>query len=183
MTKLRDYSGELRPNLKLDNFRTDTVHKLLSLYTKLYMALDAFWYLTVSEKYGIKQAWDCDMRTWEKTTKYEMREITEQLNITGRDVVSFIKSVQLTPWFVSSKASIEVRNPNHVLLTIISCPMLEAVEREDSGKEYELCNVISPKIFRDYADFFNKDIMVRGLSLPPRGNNKDICCQWEFSLV
>jgi len=58
MRKLNDYSGQFLPELKLSHFFSDTLVELLGLYTKLFIALDAFWYLTVKEiVYAIKRLW------------------------------------------------------------------------------------------------------------------------------
>ena len=50
MRKLTDYGGKFLPNLKFSDFSPGTLARLLALYSKLYMALDGFWYLTVKER-------------------------------------------------------------------------------------------------------------------------------------
>ena len=43
MRKLKDYSGQFLPELKLSHFSSDILVELLGLYTKLFIAKDAFW--------------------------------------------------------------------------------------------------------------------------------------------
>ncbi len=45
MSRLRDYSGQFNPNLKLEDFSKEVLVKLIKMYGRLYMAVDGFWYL------------------------------------------------------------------------------------------------------------------------------------------
>ena len=182
MKELRDYSGDFNSDLKLSDFSAAALANLLSLYARMYMALDGFWYLSARERFGNEPALACDMQTWDSVSKYEMAKITNQLNIQGNNVMAFMKAIQMTPWFLASQGRIEAKNHDNAILTVTYCPMLEAVEKEGKGREYELCNVVSPKIFRDYASFFNPDIEIKCLKAPPRDKKDKICCQWEFTL-
>lgn len=98
MRKLDDYSGEFLRHLKFSDFSPDTLAELLTLYCKLYMALDGFWYLTLQERSGNEEALACDISTWERVSKYEMAKITKQLNIQGNDIIALMKAIQITPW-------------------------------------------------------------------------------------
>ena len=182
MRKLNDYSGEFLGDLKFSDFSSDTLAELLALYCKLYMALDGFWYLTLMERTGNKEALACDISTWERVSKYEMAKITKQLNIRGNDVMALMKAIQITPWLQQTQFKIEVKNHNKAMLTVIHCPTLDALEKEGKGRENEICNIVDRRLFKEYADFFNPDIEVKCLKLPPRKSKDEICCQWEFYL-
>ncbi len=182
LSKLTDYSGEFLPNLEFADFSPDTLAELLELYCKLYMAVDGYWYLTVKNRVSNKEALACDIDTWERVCKYEMAKITKLLNIQGKDVVSCMKAIQITPWMRQTQLNIETRHQNNALLTVVHCPTLDALEREGEGRENEICNIVDRKMFKEYASFFNPDIEVKCLKLPPRENKDGICCQWEFSL-
>ena len=182
MRKLDDYSGEFLSDLKFSDFSPNTLAELLALYCKLYMALDGFWYLTVKERGSNEEALACDISTWEKVGRYEMTKITKQLNIQGNDVVAVMKAIQITPWLRQTQFRIEVKNHNNAVLTVTYCPTLDYLERESEGREKEICNIFDRKLFKDYASFFNPNIEVKYLKLPPRKSKDDICCQWEFKL-
>jgi len=182
MEKLNDYSGEFLPELEFSDFSSDTLAELLALYCKLYMALDGFWYLTTKERVGNEGALACDIQTWERHSKYEMAKIAKQLNIQGNDVVAVMKAIQITPWMRQTQFRIEVKNHNNAILTVAHCPTVDALEKEGEGRESEICNIVDRKLFQDYASFFNPDIVLKCLKLPPRKSKDDICCQWEFSL-
>ena len=182
MEKLNDYSGEFLPELNFSDFSADTLAELLTLYCRLYMALDGFWYLTVKERVSNEEALACDIQTWERHARYEMAKISRQLNIQGNDVVSVMKTIQITPWLRQTQFRIEVKNQNNAILTVTHCPTLDALEKEGQGRESEICNMVDRKLFQDYASFFNPDIVLKCLKLPPRKGKDEVCCQWEFSL-
>ena len=181
MEKIDDYSGEFLPDLELSNFSSDTLARLLKVYSKLYMALDGFWYLAVKDRLGNKEALACDGQAWENICKYEMAKISKQLNIQGNDVMALIKTIQMTPLFQQMQFGIEVQNHNRAVLTITYCPTLNILEKEGKGREAEICNIVDRKGFKDYASFFNPDIEVKPLKPLPRKSKNDVCCQWEFS--
>ncbi len=182
MKKLNDYSGELLPDLKFSDFSPDTLADLLTLYSKLYLALDGFWYLTVKEKLGNEAALACDLEVLKKVANYEMVKVTELLNIGGSDVVAVMKAMQTTPWFRNTEHEIEIENQNAAVLTITHCATLEALEKEGKGRENEICRIVEPIVFKHYASFFNPNIEVRCPKSPPRKSKDEICCQWEFTL-
>lgn len=181
MKKLDDYSGQFLPNLKLSDFSSKTLARLLGLYCQFYRALDGFWYLTVKERVSNEEALACDMRMWERLSRYEMANITKQLNIQGNDVTALMKAIQIIPWLQEMQYKMETRNHNSTTLTITYCPILDALEREGEGREDEICNIVDHKVFQGYASFLNPDIEVECLKSPPRKNKDEICCQWGFS--
>lgn len=182
MEKLSDYSGELLPELDPEDFSSETLRDLLMLYSKMYMGVDGFWYLTVMEKFGSDAALDCDIKVWEKASRYEMKNVTKQLNIQGNDAVAFMKALQLSPWYWTVKTQIEIVDPNTAILTVTDCPTLNALEKEGSGRENEICKIAEPIILKAYASFFNPDVEVTCLQSPPRKSQDDIACKWQFKM-
>ncbi|MFC1893996.1 DUF6125 family protein [Chloroflexota bacterium] len=180
MKRLTDYGGEFCTNLKLGDFSPDTLTELVVLYSKLYRALDGFWYITIKERFSNEEALACDLDAWGRLCKYEMAKITEKLNIRGNDVIALMKAIQTNPWFQSRQFSIEVKGHNNAILTIAYCPTLDALEREGNGREKDICNIACTRGYKNYASFFDPDIAVTCLKSPPRENKDDISCQWEF---
>lgn len=182
MKKLSDYSGEFLPNLKPKDFRLDALAELLKLYSRLFIVLDGLWYRVVREKIGDKKALACDIRVWESMSKYEMARVKRQLKIRGNDVIALMKTMPLTPWGLICKHETKIKNKNSALFTVTYCPTVDTLEAEGKGREAEICGAIGPTVRKGYAAFFNPDIEVKCLKLPPRKSKDDIYCQWEFSL-
>ena len=146
MRKLVDYSGKFLPDLKLRDFSPDTLEQLLKLYSKLYMAMDGFWYLAVKERAGDKKALACDIKVWDDMVRYETLMIRRQLNIRGNDITSLMKVTQLCPWFQLAVSSIEIESDTRATLTVAYCPTLDSLESKSEGPEYETCNVVCRRI-------------------------------------
>lgn len=182
MRKLKDYSGNIKPDIKLEDFSPETLARMVKMYTKMYQAMDGFWYLSIMDKISNETAFNMDVDTWRKVCPYEMKRITRTLNISGNTVATLMKAIQFTPWFMSSDYVVEMINENHAILTVTRCTTLAALENEGQGREVEICTVFEPIVFKLYAEFFNPDIAVRHLVAPPRSSSSGICCQWEFKL-
>jgi hypothetical protein len=180
--KLEDYSGDFNPDLKPSDFSYEALEKLIRTYSKLYKALDGFWYLALMEKRGNDEALACDILVWEKLCLYEMKQITRAFNITGKDVKSLMKAVQISPWAWNIKSSFEVINDNHIIWNVLHCPTVSALEREGRGRENDICKNVEPRLNRLYASFFNPDMQVNCLKTPPRESADDCYCRWEFKL-
>lgn len=89
----------------------------------------------------------------------------------------------LSPWFRNLEHKLEIKTRNHILLTVVNCPTLIALEKEGEKREDSICNLVEPRIFKGYASFFNDKIRVRCLEAPPRSKRSKVCCRWEFKLV
>jgi hypothetical protein len=182
MGMLEDYSGEFDPDVSFEKFSRDTLVSLIKTYAKLYSAIDGFWYLSVKARSSDEEALACDTWVWERAIKYELDRLTKLLKIQGNDVVTLMKAFQFSPWFSVFTYKMEIEDRNHAILTIIDCPSLRAVEKEGEGREEKLCKTEGPVFFKGFAEYFNPDIEVRCLKIPPRKNEGEICCQWAFSL-
>jgi len=182
LKKLDNYSGEFIPDLKPEDFSPDALARLVRLYSKLYIGLDGLWYLTLKERMGNKEALACDIQAWEKITRYEMKNITRELDIQGNDVVAFMKAMQLSPWSQRMKHNVKFQGRDKALFTVTYCPTLDALEKEGKGREDQICNIVDVKWMQDTAAFFNQAIKVTPIKTPPRKCREDICCQWEISM-
>ena len=176
MELLTDYSGKLVRDLKLSDFSHDTLVALVKLYSKLYIGLDGFWYLTVKDRLGDKEALACDLQVWENLIKYSNARFRRQLKIRGNDVASVLKTIQVCPGFQNMRYKIEANGENNAILTVTYCSTLDALEQEGKGREDQICNIVEPRILKTHASFFNPAIAVKCLKSPPRKSKDDICC-------
>jgi len=76
----------------------------------------------------------------------------------------------------------ELKSPNHGVFTVTHCPALLALEREGEGREERICQQLELELFIMQAKFFNPEMQVRALKVPPRKSKDDVPCQWEFKL-
>lgn len=182
MKELTDYSGPFLGDICFSDFSRETLEKLLILYSRLYIAIDGFWYMTVMNKISNEIALDCDISTWLIMSKYEKKRIGEAMNIQGSSVVSFIKTLQFSPWFIHTKYDIDIESDDSAIMTVTYCPTLDALEKEGKGRQRDICSIFEPKVFSNYASLFDSRIQTTCLSKLPRENPGDICCRWAFKL-
>ena len=182
MAELADYSGKFDPQFNHDKLTKETLLKLLKTYNEYMLRIDGFWYLTVMDKWGNDEAFDCDVKVWEKAQLWEIKAMSSALNIHGDDVATVMKYIQVCPWMWIYTYDIDLKGPDHSLLTISHCPTLLSLEKEGTGREKLICQEMEPKVMAIIAHYFNPDIKVTGLRLPPRTDYTDICCQWEYKL-
>lgn len=182
MSETADYSGRFDPEFSHSRLNKETLLKLLATYNAYMLRVDGYWYLTVMDKWGNDEAFDCDVKVWEKAQLWEMKNVSSVLDIHGDDVETLMKYIQVSPWMWIYKYNIDLKSPNHAVLTITHCPTLISLEKEGTGREKLICQNLEPKIMGIMAGFFNPDIKAIPLKVPPRTDYSDCCCQWEFRL-
>ncbi|NOQ43589.1 MAG: hypothetical protein GQ560_03905, partial [Dehalococcoidia bacterium] len=98
------------------------------------------------------------------------------------DVVTLIKALQANPWSSSYQFKVDLINNDHAIISFINCPTLLALERDGTGREMLICNELEVKLMELKARYFNPNMIVIPLKLPPRDPNSEICCQWELKV-
>ncbi|MFC1944973.1 DUF6125 family protein [Chloroflexota bacterium] len=190
MKELSDYSGEYNPDIEYADFSKDVLVKLLKEYARLYLLHDGAWNTIVSRELGADRVCDLGNEAWEMTYNHSsLRKFTEALDIKGNDVLTYMKIIQMTPEGLATgglwEYTVDIKNNNHVMMTISRCVSLEYFERH--GLEEQITGVcgaggMEEVAMEKYAHFVNPDIQIIPLKLPPRKGPDDICCRWEFKL-
>lgn len=99
MAELTDYSGEFEQEFNFDRFNKQTLLKIIRAYSDYMIKVDAFWFLTMMDKWGNDEAVDCDIKQLRDLSKpYEKKAIAGMLNIRGNDVATVMKTIQVSPW-------------------------------------------------------------------------------------
>jgi len=179
---MKDYSGDFKSDLKFEDFSPEFLRELIKIYGKFYIAIDGFWYLGVKEHIDNETALKVDLWAWDKATRYELKRLAAMAGIEGDGIDTVFKFLQLVPWMQVTEYRAEMESPKRGVLTVTKCSILEALEREGQGREAEICSQVDSAVLRRYAEFFNPNIKVEPVFLPPREDRAGICCQWEFTL-
>lgn len=186
MKELRDYSGEFRPDLKLEDFSKETLVKAWGTTAKLYILLGGIWNSLVKEKFSEQTALEAEKEIWRQTTAKDIPWISNVFNIHGDDIATVFKHIQISPLIgVIYPTQFKMEARNHGIFTIPRCISLEYLERTNRDAMIELVcgpNGIDHWGFQEIARYYNPDIKVSPLKLPPRKSKDDIACQWEFKL-
>ncbi len=179
MTYLGDYSGDFIPGVQARDFSHETLTRLFKAYARMYLAVDGFWYLAVKDRAGNDAALACDIAVWRKHCIYEMRRVTEALNIHGNDVPTLMKALQFVPFVQTTDYRIETGRDS-ARFTVLQCPVLSALEKEGQGREAQICRIVELGMLQGYADFISPDIKVSCVQAPPRQDKAGVCCIWDF---
>jgi len=184
LAKLQDYSGEYKPDLKLTDFTQEALAKLLDAAGKLYLGADGMWTTVIRKRYGEEVALSCSKEVWETNWKHEVVRPCEAMNIKGNDVATAFKHLQIDPGFaVMFDCEFDLKNKNHGIYTVTRCNTLDYCERHNNTWLQKLaCEELDEPLFKRHAAYFNPDIKVTALKLPPRKSKSDIACRWEYKL-
>lgn len=187
MQELKDYSGEFKPDLKLEDFSKEGLIQLVRAAAKLYGGLNQYWYKGVKDKLGEETANRIQEHVWVKTgaSEAEINTVRNAMNITGDDVASYFKFFQCTPVNATMIDMVfELKDRNHGMLTVTRCAPLQVWERNhEDGIQKHMCEVVEKRGFQIGAEMFNPRMKTTPVKLPPRRSKKDIACQWIFEVI
>ena len=156
--------------------------ELVRLYSRLFLALDGFWYLAVKEIVGEDKANACDFWVWDKYSRYEFKRLIPLCNIKGNDLQAFATAMSFSPWISNLNCRFALEGKDRLTFTVLECPTLEALKREGMGRENTFCQQVEPQLFQIIIQSFNPKGKATPVELPPETNQADICCRWRFSI-
>ncbi len=182
VAELQDYGGQFDPQFTHYNFTKETLLNLLEAYSGYMRNSDDLWYSKIRGLWGNDVAIEYGASVGQEALLYELRVITSLLDVHGDDVATVMKYFQVTPWMWGRRYEIDLKNNDHGILTCHYCPSLSALEKEGTGHERLVCGEMDSRNHAYFAHYFNPNIKVTGLKVPPRTNYNDCCCQWEFKL-
>ncbi|MBI4304339.1 MAG: hypothetical protein HY665_08405 [Chloroflexi bacterium] len=187
--ELQDYSGEFKPDLKIEDFSKSALVRLLQVSARNLLGLDGTWHSLVKEKYGYQTAADFSKAVWERKDSpvvlQDLRRVLPAFNIKGDDIATVFKYLQLSQligiyWF---RHECQLKDKNHGILTVTYCPSLDYFERHGQPELAKLACGMDIPWMQNVAAYVNPDIKVKPLTEVPRKNKDEVPCQWEFTLT
>lgn len=185
MEELKDYSGDFRPDLKLQDFSKDALVRMWLAAAKLYVGIDGLWNTIIKERFGKQTARELGEELWRRATPLEVQRVAASLNIHGHDVAACFKAWQTDPGGAGIlDMEFDLKNKDHGIMTVRHCAALDYFERHgfDDEEIKWACQVVDGEGFANYAHEFNPKIKVTPLFLPPRKSTDKIACQFELRL-
>jgi len=170
-------------DLKLEGLSRDELIDLVKLSSRMILAVDGFWYLSVKELAGNDKALDRDNWVWDKVMKFYVSELARLLNVRGRDVADYMKVMGPRPEGLHIAERVEVLNRNEAIRTVIYCPTIAALEKEGQGRDAIHCSATCAAMRSRHSKLFNPAIEVIRLKIPPRNSEDDIFCQFRYKIA
>jgi hypothetical protein len=142
--ELQDYSGPFKPDLKFDDFSKEFLLKLMKVWQWAWLHLGQAWFSVVQEKFGTDVANRCEHEAWMRMASRVNPRYAKIANIQLNTVLDSLKAAQLPLDNISSSGlfppQFEIKNPNHVIMTIVDCQTLRYMEKEAQDRIPWLCH-------------------------------------------
>lgn len=169
-------------DVKLESLSRDELVELVKLSSRMILALDGFWYLSVKELGGNDKALDVDNWVWDKVMKFCVDELARIQGVQGRDVADYMKVMHPRPEGLVLEERVEILNRNDAIRAVTYCPTIVAMEKEGEGRDAVHCTATCGEMRKKHSRLFNPAIKVTCLKVPPRKSKDDIFCQFEYRI-
>jgi hypothetical protein len=180
MEEMQDYSGPFVQGVTLHHFSKQFLLKLIRVWQRAWLQLDAAWFDEVENRFGQGPAYECDLEMWTSVADHCNRRYAKIAKIEPRNVIDSLKVLQLPidNSMGEYPCVYDIINENHAINTITQCPSLEWCEREAPGRIEPMCRVLELKVMSRYVA--NPWIRITPLKMPPRDSTEEVPCRWEF---
>jgi len=166
--------------------KPEIVRWLLGSHEYLLQCIEA-WATQITVRYGLDVMFDIQWTLWGDTVLPGVKKLKEEyLGITGNTVADWMKDLQLDATAMPGKAfdlSFEMPEPDVGIMTFNRCVAVdqwEAMGRPDILQKN--CHSTCPKSMIVTTKFYNPNMKVDILAIPPRKDPGDVCCKWRFSM-
>jgi len=183
MQELDDLSGPFNPDLTFADFSKEFLLKLIQVWQYAWLHMTEAWYEAVKERWGAQAANECETQAWVRVGSRVNPRYPKIANIELNTVVDSLKCLSLPLDNTTGglfPCTYDIKNPNHVILTVERCRSLEYFEANQPERISHVCGVNEKLVMEKYL--INPKIKVAPLKLPPRQGPDDVACQWEFTM-
>jgi hypothetical protein len=145
------------------------------------------WATQLTVRYGLDVMFDIQYTLWGDTVLPGAKKLKERyFGITGNTVEDWMKDLQIDATALPGKAfdlSFEMPEPDVGIMTFNRCVAVD--QWESMGRPDILeknCHSTCPKSMIVTTKFYNPNMVVDILAIPPRKDPDDVCCKWRFSM-
>ena len=181
--ELDDLSGPFYPKLTHRNFSKAFLLKMMQAWQFAWITMSAGYYDAARRRLGFKAANDINRAAWRRVAQRVNPRYAKIANIKLNTVLDSLKCLQLPldnnvgPLY---PVDFDIKNENHVIMTMTQCRSLLYYEREAPEMIEEICHGFEKEGIENYL--MNPRIKVTPLKLPPRQSPEDIACRFELKI-
>ena len=170
------------PPADLDRLSKAALVELVKLYSKLFLAMDGFWYLAIKEMMNEDTETEVDLWVWDKYARYEAKRLPPLVGAEGDDLARFATAFGYSPWFSNLNHEFTREGNGALTLTVHDCPSLDGMKREGLGREKTFCHQVEQKLLEMVSRAFNPNVEVTPVELPLKPTEDSFCCRWRFAV-
>jgi len=166
--------------------KPELVSWFLGSHEYLLQCIEA-WATQITVRYGLDTMFDIQYTLWGDTVLPAVKKLKESyLGITGTGVEDWMKDLQLDATALPGKAfdlTFEMPEPDVGIMTFNRCVAVD--QWESMGRPDILeknCHSTCPKSMIVTTKFYDPNMKVDILAIPPRKDDDDVCCKWRFSM-
>jgi hypothetical protein len=187
MRELKDYSGDYKPDLKLEDFSKDFLVKMMIAWGRAYINMTECWFQAVKEQMKVsnEECAKCETLAWKKIAETSVPKIAKSLDIEVKDIVDAMKVWQILPDGPRGgvfDTEVEVKDRNHIMLTVTKCRSLDWMEKNAPYRIEPMCHELEVVAFNRYLTVFLPNAHANPVKLPPRKSPNEVPCIWEIKL-
>jgi hypothetical protein len=181
------YTGLFTPDSNTAELsKPEIVTWLLGSHEYLLQCIEA-WATQITVRYGLDVMFDIQWTLWGESVLPGVKRLkAERLGISGNTVADWMKDLQVDATAMPGKAfdlSFEMPEPDVGIMTFNRCVAVD--QWESMGRPDILqknCHSTCPKSMIVTTKFYNPNMKVEILAIPPRKDPGDVCCKWRFSM-
>ena len=185
-TRVR-YTGPFTPDASTASLsKPQLVRWFLGSHEYLLQCIEA-WATQVTVRYGLDDMFDIQFALWGNVVLPGVKKLkAEYLGISGSTVADWMKDLQLDATALPGKAfdcSFEMPEEEVGILTFNRCVAVDQWEQMGRPDILEKnCHSTCPKSILVTTKMYNPNMKVDILAIPPRVEEGDVCCKWQFSM-
>jgi hypothetical protein len=145
------------------------------------------WAAQIVVRNGLDEMFDIQYALWGEVVLPAVKKLKEEyLGITGTRVEDWMKDLQLDATALPGKAfdlTFEMPEPDVGIMTFNRC--VAVAQWEGMGRPDILeknCHSTCPKSMIVTTKYYDPNMKVDILAIPPRRHEGDVCCKWRFSM-
>ncbi|VUT27687.1 MAG: hypothetical protein SYNGOMJ08_00237 [Candidatus Syntrophoarchaeum sp. GoM_oil] len=157
---------------ELLKYSKEELVEFIRLSSKLFMAMDGFWFIAAKEKLGYKTALELDRQAWEMYFPYEAKKLKSAFNL-DQGIDGAIRGLKHSMRLLCLDYSVTEMGQDKAILAVRNCHIKRAMERENTPFTCQkVGNVVLPLFLKIFDDTLDGEVLLDDTE------DDDVSCRW-----